>query len=228
MTAPRLTRSDKRRITRTRTVLLSWFAEHGRNLPWRAAGASTFEKICVEVLLQRTRAETVAAIYDPFFARFPSWTAIAHAGREELEEYLKPIGLWKRRAISIQGLARYVNTHGGIFPSDARKHASIPGVGQYVSNAILLFEFGEARPLLDVNMARVLERVIRPRVLADIRYDPWLQEAAAWLVKSDRPEVVNWAFLDYAAAVCKARGPTCNSCSIAHLCTWAGKTGLSF
>jgi A/G-specific adenine glycosylase len=221
MTEPRLTRRDKLRITRTRTVLLGWFAENGRDLPWRAAGASTYEKICVEVLLQRTRAETVAGIYSSFFTRFSGWTEIAQADRAELEEHLKPIGLWKRRAVSIQGLARYAEAHCGIFPADAREHADIPGVGQYVSNAILLFQHGKARPLLDVNMARVLERVVRPRVLADIRFDPWLQEAAAWLVNGDRPELVNWAVLDYAAAVCKARSPCCDRCQIRQSCPWS-------
>ncbi|MEQ8599911.1 MAG: hypothetical protein RLP98_08290 [Devosia sp.] len=211
------------RITRIRTALVRWFEDHGRDLPWRALRASTFEKICVEVLLQRTRAETVAGIYESFFERFPNWASLAAAKREELETHLKPIGLWKRRAVSIQGLATYADARGGLFPSDAREHAAIPGVGQYVSNAILLFQHGEARPLLDVNMARVLERVVRPRVLADIRHDPWLQEAAEWLVKHDRPEIVNWAILDYAAAFCKARSPSCGECRLKHSCSWSNR-----
>lgn len=224
MAESRLTRSDKLRITRMRTVLLGWFTAHGRDLPWRSTDASTFEKICVEVLLQRTRAEAIARFYGPFFTRFPSWTALASTNREELEEYLKPIGLWKRRAESIQGLARYAEANDGVFPGDAREHADIPAVGQYISNAILLFQHEKARPLLDVNMARVLERFIRPRVLADIRYDPWLQEAAAWLVKCDRPEIVNWAVLDFAAAVCKARSPGCDGCPLKRSCLWSKKS----
>lgn len=215
-----LTRSEKLRITRARATLVAWFADHGRDFPWRSSSASTFEKICVEVLLQRTRAETVAQMYGGFFKRYSGWGQIARAEREELETYLKPIGLWKRRAASIQGLAAYANAHDGVFPSDTGEHAKIPGVGQYVSNAIMLFQHGKARPLLDVNMARVLERVVRPRSLADIRYDPWLQEAAAWLVKHERPEVVNWAVLDYAAAMCTARSPSCDQCRLRRCCSW--------
>ncbi|WP_082020303.1 hypothetical protein [Leisingera sp. ANG-M6] len=216
-----LTRSEKLRITRTRAALVAWYAGHGRHLPWRSPSASTFEKICVEVLLQRTRAETVARMYDAFFRKYSGWGQIARAEREELEAYLKPIGLWKRRAASLQGLAAYADAHGGVFPRDAFKHANIPGVGQYVSNAILLFQHKKVRPLLDVNMARVLERVVRPRSLADIRHDPWLQEAATWLVKHERPELVNWAVLDYAAAVCKARSPSCDNCRLKRSCSWS-------
>ena len=44
-----------------------------------------------------------------------------------------------------------------------------------VANAILLVCHEQPEPLLDSNMARVIERVFGPRKLADIRYDPYLQ-----------------------------------------------------
>lgn len=222
-----LDRGEKLRISRARSFMVAWFEEHGRNLPWRSPSADTFQKICVEVLLQRTRAETVARFYSAFFARFGGWEAIAHASREELEICLKPIGLWSRRAASLQGLAAYAAAHGGIFPRDARDHANIPGVGQYVSNAILLFQYGKARPLLDSNMARVLERLIHPRALADIRYDPWLQDAATWLARHDNPEIANWAVLDYAALICTSRNPSCSQCGLRRGCSWFQKHGTS-
>lgn len=62
-----LTRGEKVKITRLRKDLLTWFDANGRDLPWRRSSASDFEQICVEVLLQRTRAETVAKFYPVFF-----------------------------------------------------------------------------------------------------------------------------------------------------------------
>ncbi len=97
-----LTRSEKLRISRLRVKLLNWFDENGRDLLWRSPSASEYEKIGVEVLLQRTRAETVAGMYRKFFAQYPSWNTITLAPVEELEGVLKPIGLWKRRARSIR------------------------------------------------------------------------------------------------------------------------------
>lgn len=213
-----LTRGDKLRITRLRRELLDWYARHGRALPWRSECASTYEKICVEVLLQRTRAETVARVYPAFFGRFESWAAIAAAGVEELEEHFRPIGLWQRRARSIKGLAEYAAARDGDFPADPRELAAVPGVGHYVANAILLFQHGQARPLLDVNMARVIERFVRPRRLADIRHDPWLQAAAHWLVRGDDPVLVNWATLDLASALCLPGTPRCGSCQLETRC----------
>lgn len=220
MVGQHLSRSEKVRLTRAGGRLLSWFEVNGRILPWRDEAASTYHKICVEVLLQRTRAETVARIYHPFFERFPSWAAIAETSRSELEQYLKPIGLWQRRAFSLRGLAAYAAARDGVFPAEASAHAKIPGVGQYVSNAILLFQHGQQKPLLDVNMARFLERYQRPRFLADIRYDPWLQDAGAWLVRNPSPAKLNWAVLDHAALICKSRRPQCGECTLRSSCNW--------
>lgn len=72
-----LTPSEKRKLTRLRGVLLSWWGEHGEAFPWRRSGASVYERVCVEVLLQRTRRETVSAIYADLFERFPDWHALA-------------------------------------------------------------------------------------------------------------------------------------------------------
>lgn len=216
-----LTRSEKVKIASLRAKLLDWFADYGRDLPWRSARTSIFEKICVEVLLQRTRAETVAGVYWRFFEMYPSWDALAAAPIPELEEALKPIGLWRRRAQSIHALATYAAAHCGQFPSERSKLMTVPAVGQYVANAILLFEHDIPSPLVDANMARVLERYLKPRKLADIRHDPWLQEAAQFLVDCDEPVNVNWASLDFAAAVCRARKPICEACPFRARCNYA-------
>jgi len=114
----------------------------------------------------------VAGFYHRFFERFPSWRELADAPTYELEEFLKPISLWKRRAGSLRALAAYAAAHDGMFPSRYEELLSVPAVGQYVAHAILMFHHGKRYPLVDVNMARVVEHFIRPRILADIRYDP--------------------------------------------------------
>lgn len=210
---------EKRRLTRLARDLVAWAAENGRQFPWRTREASNYERIAVEVLLQRTTATAVSRFYGDFFERFPSWESLAEASEADLEEFLRPLGLWRRRAKSLLGLAGYASSRGGIFPANSAGHSEIPAVGQYVSNAILLFQEGTALPLLDVNMARVVERFVRPRRLVDIRYDPWLQEAARWLVRRD-PVATNWALLDFAALVCKARQPRCSECPVSSRCTY--------
>ena len=222
----RVTRGERAKLTRLRATLIGWYQQHGRQFPWREPTASTFERICVEVLLQRTRAETVAVLYPRFFSYFPDWDSIARARPAELECVLRPIGLWHLRARSLKQLATYAAARGGVFPADPDELAKVPAVGQYVRNAILLFQHGKSRPLVDVNMSRVLERFLRRRRLSDIRYDPWLQGAAHWLVRGQQAIETNWACLDFASAVCIARTPRCSSCPLFSRCRAKGPTPL--
>lgn len=215
-----LTLGEKQRLTRLAGDLVDWASQNGRDFPWRAKQASLYEQVVVEVLLQRTTATAVARFYEDFVTTFPGWEELAEAELEDLEHFLRPLGLWRRRAKSLQGIARYAAENDGVFPVDPGEHRAIPAVGQYVSNAILQFQHGRAAPLLDVNMARVIERYLRPRRLADIRHDPWLQGAAHWLVRGENARHVNWAVLDFAALVCVSRTPRCHTCPVRTRCNY--------
>jgi A/G-specific adenine glycosylase len=198
--------------------VIEWFDENGRDFPWRRANQSLYRLVVTEILLQRTRAETVAGFYAEFFARFPSWRALSRATGLELERFLMPIGIWKRRANVLGRLSAEMVARGGRFPREYSEVRRLPGVGQYVANAVVLFRDGTPAPLIDGSMARVLERYFGPRKLADIRYDPYLQDLACRVVGWDDPRAVNWAILDLAALVCKVRNPACSECPLTRGC----------
>ena len=204
-----------------RQKLLPWFEYNGRHFPWRASNASNYEKVLSEVFLQRTKAESVAEFFLKFIVSYPSWNRLAQATEEELSEYLKPIGLWRRRSASLSKLAKEMYSRGGKFPRKREEIEKLPGIGQYIANAVLLFCFGEHHPLLDVNMARVLERYFGPRKLADIRYDPYLQALARDVIDCEEAVQLNWAILDLAAVVCKSQRPLCFKCPLYLECKYA-------
>ena len=179
-----------------------------------------YRAIVAEMLLQRTRAETVAAHYTGFIEEFPSWRVLFGVSLDRLERHLKPMGLWRRRATSLKGLAKEMSRRNGRFPTSREELEQLPGVGQYIANSILLLCHRQPAPLLDVNMARVLERVFGPRKLADIRYDPYLQSLAQRIVQCRFPREINWAILDLAATVCVPRQPRCDECPANSVCSF--------
>jgi len=106
----------------------------------------------------------------------------------------------------------------GRLPKTRREIEALPGVGQYIANAILLLCHGEPQPLLDANMARVLERVFGSRKLADIRYDPYLQEISLRVVQCKEAKQINWAILDLAAIICRISNAHCSECPLMSMC----------
>jgi len=215
---------DENKIRLFQRNILNWYATNKRNFPWREAEASTFQKIVTEVLLQRTQASAVANFYQDFFLEFKTWQDLASVSKEELGKRLKPIGLWKQRAEKLNNLGEILALRGGSFPSNRDEIEGLPGVGQYIANAIELFIYKRKKPLIDVNMARVLERYFGPRKLVDIRYDPYLQELAHRLVDCEESIAINFSILDFAALVCKARSPLCDQCPLAKKCSYVQAT----
>lgn len=205
--------------------ILKWYSKHGRTFPWREKGRSSYEKIVTEILLQRTQAKTVSAIYEDFFSKFPDWQCLANSDLANIENALRPIGLWQQRSVRLKNLAEVIVEKNSVLPRKRKEIDHLPNVGQYVGNAIELLVYSRPLPLLDINMARVLERYFGPRVLVDIRYDPYLQELSRLVVKGQRPADINFAILDFAALVCKARKPDCCNCPISKNCLSKEKLG---
>lgn len=207
-----------------RRRLLAWYANNGREFPWRRKSASKYKLVISELLLQRTRAETVANFFGVFISEYPSWKKLAEAKESEIGKVIQPIGLWKRRAPTLKQLAIVMARRNGRLPRTRAEIEALPGIGQYIANAILLLCHGEAQPLLDTSMARVLERVFGPRKLADIRYDPYLQELSFKAVQCKESKEINWAILDLAASKCLPKKPHCNACPLESMCLWFSET----
>ena len=108
----------------------------------------------------------------------------------------------------------------GRLPKERADLESIPFMGQYIANAVELVIFNKPSPLVDVNMARVLERFFGSRQMADIRYDPYLQKLSYKIVKHETPKLINWAILDFASLICKSNKPICKSCILKTHCKY--------
>ena len=197
-----------KRISWLRRRLLSWFARNGRSFPWRDPGRTPYEVV-------------VARAYAGFVERYPSWGTLAHAPLDGLENALRPLGLWRQKALAFQQLAQSIEANGGVVPRTRTELERLPGIGPYTASAVLAIVYGRAEPLLDVNMARLLGRFLGSSEPAEARPRRSLHALALRLVKSKRSLEVNWAVLDFGALVCRARRPLCPQCPLRAKCAYA-------
>ncbi|EEF58515.1 HhH-GPD family protein [Pedosphaera parvula] len=207
--------------------LSHWWRVNAREFPWRNDNATSYHLIVSELLLQRTRAETVELYWPKFINIFSDWDTLANTSEKKICKILQPLGLSRQRAPRIKALAVEICTEKGRFPQTQEDILLLPGVGQYIANAILLFVHDVPAPLLDVNMARVLERYFGSRKLVDIRFDPYLQSLSKMIVTNNDPRMINWAILDLGALVCKSANPICNQCPLKSNCRHFHRSGRS-
>jgi A/G-specific adenine glycosylase len=174
--------------------LLAWFAERGRDLPWRET-RDPYAILVSEVMLQQTQASRVVPRWLAWLERWPNAGALAAAPTGEVIREWQGLG-YNRRALSLQRAARAVAEHG--WPDDLTE---LPGVGPYTAAAVACFAFG--RPVLpvDVNVRRVQERT-------GTHFDHTCAQA----------------LMDLGATVCIARVPRCAECPLADVCPSRGST----
>ena len=201
-----------------RRVLLSWFEQSGRSFPWRDPDRTPYEVVVAEILLQRTTAAGVARAYCGFIERYPSWATLAQAPLQGLENALRPLGLWRQKALAFQHLAQSIGEHGGVVPRTRTELERLRGIGPYTASAVLAIVYGRAEPLLDVNMARLLGRLLGSPGSPGAGTKGPLHAFALRLVSGKRSLEVNWAVLDFGALVCRARRPRCPECPLRTRC----------
>lgn len=119
---------------------------------------SPYELAVAEILLQRTTAAGVARAFPGLIALYPTWEAMAGTSLENLQEALRPLGLWRQKAQALLHLSNIVEKQGGELPCSRRDLERLPGIGPYTASAVMAAVYGLHEPLVDVNMARVLGR----------------------------------------------------------------------
>ena len=95
------------------TALLGWFAQYGRELPWR--GIDDPYGIWVsEIILQQTRIDQGRDYWLRFMERFPTVEALAAATEDEVLRQWQGLGYYSR-ARNMHAAARQIVEQGG-FP----------------------------------------------------------------------------------------------------------------
>ena len=199
-------------------ILLAWYDQHGRSLPWR----QTSDPYCIwisEIILQQTRIAQGQAYYNRFIGRFPDIASLASADEDEVLRYWQGLGYYSR-ARNLHKAALHIMTHyGGLFPQKHEEILALPGIGPYTAAAISSAAYGQCHAAVDGNVYRVLARLFD----ADIPIDStpgqrYFADLAALLIPSGCPGKYNQAVMDFGALQCTPGQPDCTACPLQHKC----------
>ena len=197
-------------------ALLAWYAQQGRDLPWRQT-RDPYAIWISEIMLQQTQVKTVLPYYDRWLQRFPTFTALAQADQQTVLKAWEGLGYYARARNLHRAAQAIVAKHDGQFPPTFDAAVALPGIGRTTAGGILSAAFNQPVAILDGNVKRVLARLITLRTPPSKALDK-LWALSETLLPTDNPRDFNQALMDLGATLCTRHRPACLLCPWQSAC----------
>ncbi|MFM7668125.1 MAG: A/G-specific adenine glycosylase [Bacteroidota bacterium] len=200
------------------SVIISWYQENKRDLPWRRTKNPYFIWLS-EVILQQTRVVQGMSYFEKFLKKYPKIEILAAADEQEVLATWQGLGYYSR-ARNLHATAKQItNNFNGIFPSDHQEILKLKGVGEYTAAAIAAFAFDKAHAVVDGNVFRVLSRVFNLNIPIDsTEGKKQFTYLANELLDKNHPALFNQAIMEFGALQCVPGTPNCEICPLLYQC----------
>lgn len=160
--------------------------------------------------------ERVNQVTPALFARFPDAAAIAQCDPSELETLIRSTGFYRNKAKNIRATCVLLTQHyDGQVPQTMDSLLTLPGVARKTANVVLANAFGiNAGVTVDTHVKRLSQRLGLTSYQDPRRIEQDLMKLLP------QPDWENWSIrlIYQGRAVCNARKPQCDRCSLADLC----------
>lgn len=208
-------------------ILLQWYKENRRDLPWR----NTTDPYLIwisEIILQQTRVVQGMDYFLRFTERFPDIRSLAEAEEDEVLKYWQGLGYYSR-ARNLHAAARdLMNRFNGHFPESYDEVLSLKGIGAYTAAAICSFAWRQPYAVVDGNVYRVLSRVFGIDSPVDSHEgQKQFAKLASVLLDRECPDLYNQAIMDFGAIQCVPKSPDCMFCPLRDKCVAYGQGKIS-
>ena len=197
-----------------RDTLLAWHRDHTRSYPWRDQGLPPWQVLMAEMCLHRTRADNVDRVFRALLRIAPTPEDMVDNADEALAA-MRSLGLRWRAENVIRVAEELVEWFDGEVPDNDLDLRMLPGVGDYIAQAVLCFGFGRRAVLIDTNTVRIVSRM------------NGRDGTRRWQLRLDLHRMAgrpgpdaefNYALLDLGALVCRAGVPRCSECPLREHC----------
>jgi len=179
-----------------------------------------YQLLIATILAAQTTDKKVNQITPSFFKKFPNPEAISKAKIEEIEELIKSVNYYRRKAKLIKECCDYlVKEFGGEVPDNLDDLVKLPGVGRKTANVILVNAFNKPAIVVDTHVKRVSQRL---GLTFSNNPDKIEKDLAQFFSKE------NWVYISKALVlfgryVCKAKNPECGRCYLSEICPYPQK-----
>lgn len=162
----------------------------------------------------------VNIVSEELFKKYPTVYAMSAAEISELEETVRPCGLYRVKAKDIKNISsELIDRFGGKVPGDMESLLSLPGVGRKIANLIMGDVFGEGGVVTDTHCIRICGRLgMYPEEMKNpLTAERVLSEA---IPKESQTDLCH-RFVLFGRDICSARSPKCGECVLSDICRHA-------
>ena len=203
-------------------ILISWYLENKRDLPWRKTN-NPYLIWLSEIMLQQTRVAQGMPYFFSFASNFPTVFDLAQANEEQVLKLWQGLGYYSR-ARNLHQTAQFIATElKGKFPDNYNDLLKLKGVGEYTAAAIASFSYNEAVPVVDGNVFRVLSRYFdvetdialasAKKEFAALAFELMPKEIRGEAERNEaNPAIFNQAIMEFGALQCVPKNPNCSIC----------------
>ena len=184
--------------------------------------SSPFECLVSVMLSAQTTDASVNQVTPALFQAFPDAESLSKATPEEVEPYIKRLGLFKNKARNLVNMAKaLMERHQGQVPSKKEELVALPGVGIKTANVVGAECFGTAAIAVDTHVFRVSYRL----GYSSLSDTP--EKVEGILEKAFPKELhipLHHQLIHFGRAICHAQRPDCESCELKRYCRLQKKT----
>ena len=200
-------------------TVIAWQKAHGRHaLPWQNT-RDAYRIWLSEIMLQQTQVSAVLGYYARFLERFPTIEELAGAPSEDVMAQWSGLGYYTRARNLHACAQRVVAEYGGLFPSDPKLLADLPGIGRSTAAAISAFSSGTRAAIMDGNVKRVFARVFGIEQFPGMKpVEDALWRRAEALLPVEGIESYTQGLMDMGATLCTRSSPACGRCPMKARC----------
>ena len=198
--------------------IVNWFKKNKRDLPWR--NTSPWGVMVSEYMLQQTPVNRVLPKWHEWMKRWPTPKDLAKATPAEVITAWGRLG-YPRRALRLHAAAQIIaEDFNNQVPTETHILQTLPGIGEYTAAAITAFAFEQQSLVMDVNIRRLLTRIIDGN--EHPKPAPTVKEKASRLALQPTKNAHIWAAatMELGALVCTSKNPICEKCPVISQCNW--------
>lgn len=175
-----------------------------------------FQLLVAVVLSAQTTDASVNKVTPALFERFPTSKELAEAEPEEVEPYIRKIGLYRNKARSIVNLSRDLeDKFDGKVPATFKKLQSLSGVGRKTANVVRSVAFDIPSFAVDTHVERVSKRLGLAKPYDNVTK---VEEKLRRKIDRDRWNQAHHDFIFFGRYLCTARNPHCTQCPFTSFC----------